>query len=418
MAAASHATSAFTAFLKNRYPQRKLEALLNFGTPFLNSLKKSDSLAPGSQITYVPMETDLPQGLSAGTSTTGLRNAITGETSTQGLAWQITRAKGYAAHSIDGETLLGMKRDENAFFRAQEHEIDRLLKQMGLEFEQALFQDGSGKIGSISSDPGTGTTFTLVNASDAINFHVGMQILFYPNSSGALGTVRSGGTRTVSLVNYDTGVITVSAAIDADVLSSGSLDWVVRSGNNDLLFKGLPAWIPSADPTSSLFGITRSNYSPQVIGGHRQSYLGSIEETVKKLESKMRRLSSEPRQLWMSYANFNRLETELGAKAYRMEDGGEKVFGASALRMSTPGGGIVVRCSPFAPDTGAWLLDMSTWELKTLGAMPHVIDDDGQMARMIGSTSSDAEDAIRILYRWIAQLVCVNPFANGYMAIT
>jgi hypothetical protein len=407
-------SAGFSAFFKNRYPQKKIEDLVKFGKPTLSSIKKSDELV--GTTTYVPIQLDSPQGISA-----LLGDARTNVTGSIGRAWQITPAALYGALTIDARTMLGSRNTEGAFFKAREREFEAILEQMGQHNEMALWSDGTGSIGTLSADPSGGTTFTLADTADAIKFHEGMEIYFYSDSGGAPTTLRATeGARTVSAVNYSTGVVTVSGAnIDAEVASG---DHVVRTGNLDALFKGVPAWIPASDPTDTFLGVARTNY-PQKLGGHRQSWLGTIEETVKSLDASIRRVNQKPKTLWLSYANFNRLDLELGARGYRMEENGKGQFGRVALKMTTPGGGVEVKAAPYLGDTAGYLLDMDTWKICHLGGFPHLVQDDGLAATRLNPAAALAGaandgDGIEIRLRQFAQLLCTNPFANGRISIT
>jgi len=401
----------YAAFIKNRFPQREIDSLVTFGKPLLAALPKKDDLV--GLYTYFPVELDHPQGIAH-----SLSGAMTNVSSTRGERFALTRAKGFGLLTIDGETMIVTRDTEGAWFKAREREAKNMFEQLGQELEKFLWRDGTGSIGQLSADPGTGTTFTLATTADAINFHEGMNVMFYDNdgSGGAPSTVRAGSYRTVTGVNYGTGVITVSAALDAALDAS---DHVVRySGGTagtdlNLEIKGVPAWIPASDPTDTFFGVARTLY-PQKLGGHRQSWLGSIEETVKRLDSSIRRVNQKPKTLWLSYQNFHRLEVELGARAIRTEDGGTGKFNRPALMMASPGGGVEVRTGPYVPEGAGFLLDMSTWELHHAAGLPHVVQDDGNMAMRVGAgVSGSIDDSIEIRYRWLAQLLCTNPFANG-----
>jgi hypothetical protein len=192
---------------------------------------------------------------------------------------------------------------------------------------------------------------------------------------------------------------------------------VVREGNLNACLKGIQAWIPSSDPGATAFFDMDRSAAPQMLGGWRQSWLGTIEETAKKLDSKIRRVNQRPKVLWLSFSNFLKLEAELGVRAIRQADGGQAKFGRPSLQMVAPGGTIEVKAGPYVPEDAGFLLDMSTWELMSLGAVPHVVQDDGMTAVRIGSGSS-AEDGIEIRLRYFAQLVCHNPYANGRFPIS
>ena len=92
-------------------------------------------------------------------------------------------------------------------------EIDGAISSASRSLAIGLFGDGGGSIGQLLADPATGTTFTLKQTDDITNFEVGMNVGAYSAATG--GSVRAGGFRLISAVNRDTGVVTVSTAIDA-----------------------------------------------------------------------------------------------------------------------------------------------------------------------------------------------------------
>lgn len=411
------------AFFKNRYPQRKLENLVAYGKPTLEAVKRSDELT--GVTTYVPIELDSPQGLG-----TTLQHAYeqgdggagaAGGGSIYGKSWALTRAKHYAVLFQDAETMMASRNDEGAFFKSKEAHVNRIMEQLGQQLERALWSTGTGSLGTVSADPGTGTLWTLTNRSDVIKIHRGMSFMIYANSSGNPGSVRAGGPYIVDAIQEDDGTFTTTAAADAAVAVG---DHIVRAtadvaAQRDLNaeIKGIPAWIPSSVASSgdSFFGVDR--YTSTVkLAGHRQTWLGSIEESVKSLDAKMASVSQKGRVLWLSYSNFNRLEIELGARGYRMEDGGEGKFGRVALKMSTPGGGVTVKPGPYVPESAGFLLDMDTWKLCTLGPAPHLVEDDGVAAQRTSAASN--LDGIEIRWRYFAQLLCTNPYSNGRFAIS
>lgn len=401
----------FTAFMKKLYYGGRIESLVNFQTPFWKEVSKSDGFIGEEEL--VPLELDDPQGIAG-----SLRGAIGSESSNKGIRWILTRALGYASLSVDGVTMIVTKGSEGAWFEAKKRNIDGQLRQMGQQFEMMCFGDGAGKLGQLQSDPGTGTTFTVA-AADAINFHEGMTFNAYANSSGALSTLRTG-DYVVSKVNWDTGVITMDtslssvAAIDAGV---GSDDWLVRKDTNDQAMKGLGAWLPETVPSATFFGLNRQSYSEQKVAGFRATWQGSIEETIRLLYARMVKYNQKPKTLWLSHANFNRLDLELGARLVR-NSSSALAFGAEGILMNTPSGTISVRTSPYCPDSVGYLLDMDSIKIRHASGLPHLIEDDGRAATRIGSTEQDAVDGIRMYWRWLGQMAIVNPPSNGRFVIS
>lgn len=145
------------------------------------------------------------------------------------------KVSGQAKHLTQG--------DRGAFARALETEIDGAETDLKNDISRQVFGQKvtansalvSGVIGTLSTDPGTGTALTFANepASVMRHFFAGEVIEFV---DPATATVRSGGTRTVTTVVTSTRVVNVSAAIDASVASG---DYVVRTGNLDNEINGL-----------------------------------------------------------------------------------------------------------------------------------------------------------------------------------
>ena len=417
-------SNSLTAFFKTRFPQKKVDNLVAWGNPFYSEIKKSDELT-GIQ-TVVPLQIGNPQGISA-TLTSAIQNA----SSIVGKAWVITPGQLYGGMRIDSRTLMAARNDEGAFFRIREREYEGILKTFGLAMEQYLWGTGSASQGIASATITTGAagTVLLATPADALNFQIGMEVRFYdddaaggpdPTDPRVAGVASS----TVTASNLITGVVAFDS-VPTDVVVGDHLvrDGDIAAGALVLTIKGVQAWIPAADPSATLFfGVDRTAAVQMLSGWREPTYLGSIEETALSLVSKMDRVSKVPKTLWLSYANWNKLNLELGARGVREEDGGEGVFGRSSLKMSTPAGMVRVRAGAYVPETAGFLLDMSSWELRSLGKVPHIVEDDGLTARVVGVASNSgvsmAEDGIEIRLRAFPQLICLNPFANGRFPIS
>ena len=421
------ASTALQAFFKTRFPQRKVENLISWGNPTFSQIKKSNELTGIS--TVIPLQIGNPQGVSS-----SLQVAIQAASPIQGKAWTITTGQLYGGLRIDAKTLMAARNDQGAFFRLREREYEGELKSIGLALEKQLWSSGDASLAIASASnlvTGAAGTVQCATPADALNFQINTPVEFFAASGGSPdpATERTtgqpaAGYSLVTKVNYITGLLTFDDVPDTVVAG----DHLVRAGamaSSAVLgdIKGIPAWIPASDPSATtFFGVDRTAMVQMLSGWREPAYLGSIEETVKALVSRMDRVSQNPKTLWLSYANWNRLEIELGARGERMEDGQDAVFGRTSLRMSTPNGPIMVKAGPFVPENAGFLLDMSTFELMSLGEVPHLVDDDGLTARVVGVATSGstvlAEDGIEIRLRAFPQLVCVNPFANGRFPIS
>ena len=425
----NYTNASYSAFVKKRFPQKEIECLVAFEKPFFGSLTRKDDLDGNG--TYIPVETDLPTGYGAqygGASGLVTSTSTARITGSKGFAWQIQPAYGVGMLKIDGVTMLAMRKDEGAFFRAREREIKNMLEALGQNLEMLCWKGGNPSLGTVATDPVTSAS-VVMSAGSALNFHEGDEINWYADTSGIpdFATQRSGAADIVLKVDYDSDTVTFTAALDTNIAAGDhavrATDALYITGETGAQqqFCGVPAWILDAAtvPSTTFFGVNRANQSRQKVAGHRQTWLGTIEETAKKLDSNIRRLNQRSMTMWLSYANFNRLDLELGARGYRVEGEAGK-FGRPSLVMSSPGGSITVKAGPYVPEDKGYLLDMSTWELHTLDSVPHIVQDDGNVALRVQNlgAAGGIEDAVEIRFRWLAQLVCTKPMANGVFLIS
>ncbi len=399
------------AYYKKRYPDKEVENIVKFDKPFLSTVEMADDL--DGEETLIPFHLDTPQGQGA-----TLVKALTNVTSSYAKRWVITPASYYGGLTIDAKSMAAARKNVGAWIRLRENEYQGKLDQLGQEFEMQCWGSGSGSLGTLKTDPGTGTSWQLTNPEDAIKLHIGMKFSVYANSSGEPGSARSGtNIYTVSNFNEEDGTFTTAEASDA---STAVGDHIVRDGDVNSLIKGVPAWVPTAAPgATSFFGLDRTLYPLQKVAGWRGTWKGTIEETVKALDARIRRANQRGKVVWLSYSNFNRLDLELGARGIRDANQSSQSFGSASLKMTTPGGGVTVRTGPYCPEHGFWLLDMGTWKIHTLMALPHLVTDDGLSAMRIGGgDASQAQDGIEIRLRGWWQLVCDRLYANGYGPIS
>ena len=402
-----------TAYYKKRFGPYETANIVKFEKPFFGSVPHVDDL--DGEETLVPFHLDTPQGQSA-----ALQTALANVTSSAARRWVLTPATYYGGLTIDAKSMAASRKDVAAWIRLRENEYTGKMEALGQEFERQCWSSGSGSIGTLSLDPGATSTWTLAVPEDSINLHIGLKFLVYDNDAADGGplTLRAGGPYTVTNFNEVTGVyttdITANAAVDVG-------DHIVRQGNVNVLAKGVPAWIPTVDPggADSFFGLNRSTLPVQKVSGWRGTWKGTIEETVKALDARIRRANQRGKVVWMSYSNFNRLDLELGARGMRDANQGTASFGSSTLRMTTPGGGVTVKTGPYCPETHFWLLDMGTWKIHTLLSVPHLVQDDGNTAiRIGGGDPTLAQDGIEIRFRAWWQPACDKPYANGVAPIS
>ena len=393
--------TSFAAALKQHYTSQKIENMVYKDNPFLAMLSKYESF--GGINLKLPIKYGIPQGRSATFS-----NAFDNKTSSKLEAFLLTRKSNYSLANIDNETIEASKGNANAFIEAATTEIDGAIEAATRSLAISLYGDGGGSIGQLLADPGTGTTFTLKQADDVTNFEVGMSILAY--DAATAGTVRAGGLRVISAINRDTGVITVSAAIDAAWAIN---DFIVPDGDYDEMLSGLGAWIPSTAPSATLFFDVNRSLDVTRLGGIRFDGTAlPLEEALIGAASRAAREGGKPDVCFMNYSNFADLEKALGSKLQYIDVKVKTDIGFRGIQINGPRGTIQVIPDQNCPKDVAYMLDMSMWKLYSLGKCPKILDPDG--LRFLRLTDADAVE-VRVGY--YAQLGCRGPGNNVRIAL-
>lgn len=415
---AATAVSAVVEFFKRKYIT-KPEQLTNFALkkhPLLNMIRRVDDF--DGEGLYATMNYALPTGAAGGT--TGFTTAQANYNMPTGFRIFQQRKTLYAVTQLKGETIEASRKDVGALLRMADKAADETLKYIGLILAKQLVSDGAGDIGQVLSF--TGSTITLTSISDAINFHEGQWIIFNPTRTGTAGNQRGAAPNNrlqVSAVNDTTGVITFTQTIATIAGGGGNVanaDYTYIEGTYDTGMTGIPAFVPATDPTGGenfLGGGSRAK-RPNLLAGWRGTWRGTIEDSVKALAATMSRYVDPGNVIvWLSANNWYRLEMEAGARAIRNFEGRAAKMGYLAVGIPTPIGTLECAMDPFLPEDTGYILDMESWELHTLKAVPHVITDDGQSALRVYN-----DDSVEMRFRAWYDLRCVYPGRNGRFPIT
>ena len=392
----------FAAALKQHYTNERIENMIYKDNPFLAMVSKYEQF--GGENLKLPIKWGNPQGRSA-----VFAMAQGNKYASSISAFLLTRNHDYSLASIGNEVLEASKGNANAFMEAATTEIDGAIESATRSLAIALFGDGGGSIGQLLADPGTGLTFTLLQIDDVTNFEVGMNVGAYTAATG--GTVRSGGFRLISAVNRDTGVVTVSLAIDAAWEID---DFIVPEGDYDLMVKGLDAWLPSTAPTSgdSFFGVDRSADSTRLAGIRFDASSLPLEEGLIGAAARVAREGGKPDTCFVNYSNFADLEKALGSKVSYVDVKINPEIGFRGILIHGPRGPIKVIPDQNCPNNVAYMVQMDVWKLYSLGKAPKILDSDG--LKFLRESTADAVEA-RIGY--YAQLGCRAPGWNVRIAL-
>ena len=404
--AASTRTALADAY-KELFPDRRLENLAAMERDLMKWLPKKDDLE-GDGI-HVPMRYARPQGISSDFAG-GQASVTAGKVKKV----YIERNRYYGFVALDDEAIRSARSRKGAFYGVKEEEIEDMIQQVSQELEIHLWRSGTGVKGVISAiSTANPCVITLTNPEDVANFHVG-EVLECRDVT--LSTDR-GGDEAITAIDDAAGTITMTSEVDtdhswaaADVLLRGTVGAVASDVSS--VVTGLGGWIPTTAETSgTFFGMNRLDDVSR-LQGFRQAYLGSIEETIKKLRSRMGRYSARPDSIWVSHDNWHRLELELGSRAVR-QDGTGATFGLPTLKYASPKGNMNVFAGTFCPEDAGYLLKRDCWTLHHLDGLPHLVMSDG-----LRSTRGQDYDGIEVRARFWAELACNAPFHNGTFAIS
>tara|TARA_R110000824_G_scaffold7968_4_gene36348 strand:+ start:1669 stop:2907 length:1239 start_codon:yes stop_codon:yes gene_type:complete len=402
-----------TAALKEHYKQLRVQNMVYKDNPLLAMMPKYTKF--GGENMPIPLIYSNPQRRSA-TFATGKAN-----TSTSAVErFVITRVKDYSFASITGESIKATERDSDAFLRYATMEVDGALNSLTRSLAISMYRDGTGTIGQQSAtvDPGTTTTLTLSNGEDVTNFEVGMKVVLAETAIGAL--LGSVGTKEITAIDRDAGTLTTTtlhATADAgDFIIAEGDDYATGTKYKKVF--GLEAWVPPVAPGSgvvpaALNGVTRTTDVTRLGGNRFDGSSLPIEEALIGAASRVAREGGSPDHCFVDYATFSNLEKALGSKVVYDEVKARDVdIGFAAISLRGPRGTIKIVPDQNCQPSVAWMLQLDTWCLNTLGEAPMFLDFDGN--RMLRESGDDAYE-VRMGY--YGNVSCNAPGYNCRVAL-
>jgi len=401
MAAGNETLTTLANVLKTKYDEKKVVQMAYENDWFLQNVRKDKNF--GGNNSRITLRYGDPQGGSA-----LLATAILNQTSSENAGFLLIRAKDYHVCSIDAEAMLAGKGDENTVLDALDAAMEGGTRMIGRSLEIGCYGDGTGARGTIDSTV-TGTTLTLAEPNDIVNFEVGMKIQFANPTGPALRD--SGEELTISAIDRDDGSMTVSANLNTIIgLTAGDL--IVRSGDLSAVIKGVRAWLPWTRPTGgdNFFGQDRSTDATRLAGVIYDGAGGQKVETIVKAVTRLSREGGVhgKRVGLLHIEDMSDIAIGLGAKVeYEPVKNTEGTFGFESLTIKTPRGNLRLYGSINVPKGTFFILQMDTWVLKSIKSAPHIVDDDG-ITMLRGATT----DSVTWRMRYYAQLGCTAPGYN------
>lgn len=390
--------------LKEYYSDQVVQNMVYKNNPFLALVPKDENF--GGRNFPIPIISGNPQGRSRDFNRAQIRGA---SSSSQIKEFLLRRVKDYGIATIDNETIEATQMESGAFLEAATVEINGIIQSLTRSLATKLYRKGYGLIGTIGSF--STTTITLSPIQEIINFEVGMELDIAALETS--GTIRaygsSGNGLIVTGVNRITGVLTFGFNVnDATngVPAIANADSIFVRGDREnattpglLCIAGLEAWVPYTAPSSTaFFGVDRTSDVTRLGGQRWDGTTMPIEEALIQGAVLAAQEGGSPDHCFMSYSKYSDFEKSLGSKVQYLD---LKVgdVGFRALRVNGPNGDIKVIPDQNCPNNRAFMLQLDTWKLRSLGKCVRVIDTDGlQMLRQA------AADGVECRYGYYGNL--------------
>lgn len=377
--------SAVAGILKELYDDQKVQWLTYKDNPALAMIKKIENF-PGK---YYPVP--VVYGLTQGASAT-FASAYNNQSSPLVAEFLVTRVADFSLATIDGQLLAAAQTDPGAFIDGAELMIDAAFQTAVNRLASAMFRNGAGTIGQISTVAnvsGTNYLITLNNPDDAVQFEVGQVLLAVQNVDGS-GTAPTD-VATVTAVNRSLGTMNVTSATniasdwpatyflavqgDLPSASNNNFQPAGSTGTNSLLkLAGFAAWLPLAGPpvSDSFFGVNRNVDTQRLAGVYFDGSALSLEEALLQGTGRIALNGGRVDTGICSYATYTALITSLGSKVQYID---EKIGEIGFRGVQVNGANTVMSIFPdrSCPDGVIYCLEMDSWVLRSQNAAPHVL---------------------------------------------
>lgn len=402
-------TSDVLAVLKEIYPNGDVPHELLYKVNPLFALMDKDEDAYG-ELVKVPLIYGDPQGRSA-----SFTNAQGNQTAGKYTAFDVTVVSDYSTAQLTGEAIDKTRKDKGSFVRALKREVDGSLRQLTRSAVHAMYRNGGGAIGIISSDSTVAsTTIKLATKQDIVFFEVGQELTADDTDGTAGGAVRTG-SATVTAVNRRTGELTSDGNWSTQITGLATGDYLFVQGDFGAKMTGLLGWLPTTDPSASedFFGVDRSVDRTRLAGvvynGTSQTIREAIIDGVQECVDN----GGMPDTIFMNPSDIVSLVKHLESqRVYGERKTADGAFGFRTLMLESAVGTIDIIGDINCPKSYAFPLQMDTWTLYSMGKVPRILDDDG--LPYLRTASSDGIE-LRNVYR--AQVACEGPGLNGVLQL-
>lgn len=419
MAFGNNSTSA-DALLKEFYSDKEVERALFKDHVLFGLLPKQEDVSGRHYVEAIVVGTG--QGRSATFATAQSQAALSGETV---LDFMIPLVENHEVANIASKLISqAPNKGPGAFLKAVSLIADNQLQNLGNDISISIYRGADGSRGTIGSATTiAGSVLTFANASDALNFEIGMQLDL---AAAVTGGVRAYGSANHGLyviaVDYSKGTLTVGTTPVAGgtacnisdttngIPTAAVGDFVFAAGDYGLRFSGLSDWLPATVASNDSFmGVNRSSNRVRLAGTFYDARNG--QSLCSALENGMALVAQQggTTSHWlMSHPKMSQLSQELGAKAQLVDVKSTNAqVGYTGIRIAGAKGVAICLADPHCPSDRMYGLDIDTWSLVSQGKMARVWQEDG-LVWLRSATAAGME----IRFYSFGALACSNPRSN------
>ncbi len=418
--------TSFEPALKQLYPSEVIRQMGYLNNPFYALVAKDETFTGESSKEPVIVSAVQNRSNSFSVANTSATNSIV-------RAFLVTRVQNYSMASIANETVLASADDKGAFLKALKFEMDKAIFSLTRSIATQLYRSGTGSVAQIAATAtiNSSTVFVqLANPEDIVNLEYGMNIAVSATDGSATRAYISA----AYIVEIDRiqGSFLCSASFGGAPAALTSLitgvsvsDFIYPSvgdaanGGAPVALSGLKAWLPGSAVTSTLFfNVDRTLDKTRLAGIVYDGTSQNIEEALIDGARYIAREGGKADHCFVSYKDFSNLVKSVGSKQQylqytdvKVEEPGVSV-GFSALTLVGPRGPLKVIPDQNCPAGSAFLLQLDTWKLKSLGEPARVFD--GDSLTVIRDPSGD-----NLLVRCVSytQLSCRAPGWNAIVLL-
>lgn len=370
----------------------------------------------------VPLEYGNPQGRSH-TFATAQQN----QTAASLVSYFVYVIEDYQLVTITNLLMEQTKSDAGAFIDAAKLQMDGGMRNITNNIAHELFGSGTATRGTIGTYNQTGPLITIVlsNPPDIVSFEVGMTLVASSTDGGAPSTDYIDVTTVNRISGQVQGTSSTGGALSGNWAASGYLTQQgdlpsagASSTGSFLALSGLAAWIPKVSPASNdmFWGVNRSADPTRLAGLRYDASSFTIEEGITNALALSNREGAKPDYCIIDFASYAALVNALGAKVQYVQVNHDEVEVAfEGIQFHSAYGRIIVLADRSCPAQTCYLLTLSTWKLRSLGKIPHILT--YGMEGLEGLRVGNA-DALEIRIGYYGNLICCAPGFNMVVTLS